>query len=188
MAEQVGKIPTGKKDLIAVVIVAFVGLMLGLNLFQLLDSDGGGDLVGKTAPEFSLPLLGEEENMNLMDYRGQVVVMDFWATWCPPCREQMPALEAVATDPELGEDVVLFSINTDEPSQERENLIERFLSEEELTLPTVMDTGTVRRLYGVTTIPTLVIIDREGVVTHRSAGLHQEPDLRRLISQAADSL
>lgn len=175
-----------KKDIVAVVIVAGIGLMLGLNLFFLLEDNSGGSMVGKMAPEFELPVFEQSDGLRLSDYRGQVVVMDFWATWCAPCREQMPALEAVARDSSGESEVMVFSINTDDDTEQREEQVGAFLQDEELTFPTLMDSGDVRALYRVNRIPTMVVIDPAGEVTYRGEGLHGEEEIRGMIEEARD--
>lgn len=168
----------GGKDMLVLFVVGFVALLLGLNLFFLLDSGGAHKMVGQEAPLFELPVHGEGKPFSLADGRGKVVVLDFWATWCPPCLEQMPALEAISEDPELADDVMILSINTDEESDERLMLIDEFLYREDLSVRTLLDKGEVQSLYQVAAIPALVIIDREGKVAYRSEGLHNEELLR----------
>ena len=176
-----------RRDVLSVAIISIIAVMLGVNLFMLFDDGGGASLDGETAPAFELPVFDSEETMALENYRGQVVVMDFWATWCPPCREQMPALEEVATDPELADEVAVFSINTDVETDERAGLVETFLSEEELTLPTLLDDGSVQRAYEASTIPTLVVVAPDGRVTYVSEGVHGASRLRELIVEAGAS-
>lgn len=184
MTNQAPQTPSRRKDILAVIIVAFIGLMLGLNLYFFFADDPVGVRSGVEAPLFELPVFGEEgQMMALENYRGQVVVMDFWAEWCKPCEEQMPALEQVATDPEMASDVVVFSINTDQETERRGEAVANFLERLELTLPTLMDDGNVRRLYDVRVIPTLVIVDRQGAIHHISYGLHDEARLRSLLGE-----
>lgn len=168
-----------KREILVVSVIAGLALMLGLNLFLLFDDS---DILRRNqdAPDFELPIFESEEILALSDLRGQIVLVDFWATWCAPCRVQMPALEAVA---EPGA-VAILSVNTDEENPERSELIRTFFEEEGLTIPTVLDDGRARRLYQVGQIPTLVVIDREGRIRHRSAGVHDEDSLRRLIERA----
>ena len=168
-----------RREVVATVVVGLIGLMLGLNLFLFFDEDNTFNR-SAPAPDFELPLFGTEETQSLSDHRGEVVLMDFWATWCAPCREQMPALEAVARDA----GVVVLSINTDEEDDRRLGLIEAFLKEEGLSIATLLDDGSVRSLYRVGRIPTLVVVDREGMISHTSAGVHGEDRLRELIEAA----
>lgn len=167
------------KDKLVVIVVGCMALLLGLNLFFLLDGGRAHKMVGKEAPLFELPVHGESRPFSLADGRGKVVVLDFWATWCPPCLEQMPALEAIANDPELAEEVMILSVNTDEETEDRLMKIDEFLYREDLSLRTLLDRGEVQSLYGVAAIPALVIIDRQGVVAYRSDGLHNEELLRQ---------
>ncbi len=172
------------RDILAVAIIAITALVLGANLFMLIDDGATGSLEGDVAPSFELEVLGSDKMMSVEKYRGQVIVIDFWATWCPPCREQMPVLEKVATDPELDGEVVVLSVNTDPETDDRRQRVEAFLREEELTLPTVIDTGEMRAAYRVTTIPTLVVVTPSGEISHVSEGLHDEETLRNLIARA----
>ncbi len=177
--------PSTSRDVLTVAIVAIIALMLGINLFMFIDDGGEEPLVDGQAPAFELPVFDTDETARLEDYRGQVVVLDFWATWCPPCREQMPALEEIATDPEFDGDLEVFSVNTDPQTDDRLERIEEFLAEENLTLPTLIDNGRVQGAYRAGTIPTLVVIDPDGEVTYRAAGLHDAPSLRELIRTAS---
>ncbi len=170
------------RDVMTVAIVSIVALMLGLNLFLFFD-DGEG-VEGEEAPNFVLPVLDSEESKELAQYRGQVVLMDFWATWCPPCYDQVPALDEVARDPQFKDRVEIFSINVDPPAEEREELIRSFMDEVEATLPPLIDDGEVQRLYGATTIPTLVVVDPTGRVVHVSQGVHDAQRLGELIGEA----
>lgn len=176
-----------RRDVLVVAIVAIIAVMLGANLFMLIDDGAGRALEGAEAPGFELPVFGTDEQRALREYRGQVVVIDFWATWCPPCRDQMPALEKLANDPALADEVAVLSINTDPDTDDRADQIQQFLDEEELTLPTLVDTGAARSAYRVATIPTLVVVDPAGTVVHVSEGVHDEDTLRALVAEASSN-
>lgn len=174
-----------KRDIVTVVIAATIALVLGVNLFMLIDDGGEPELHGEQAPDFELPVMEQEgETVALSELRGQVVLMDFWATWCPPCRDQMPELEAIADDQELAGEVAVLSINTDPRTDERHDKIEQFLEEEDLELPTLLDDGTVQAAYRAATIPMLVVIDPQGEVVYSGGGVHEVPRLRELIDKA----
>ena len=175
-----------RRDVLTVTIIAITALVLGANLFMLFDDSPPGQVQGQTAPDFELPLFDSDEMVSVEKYRGQVIVIDFWATWCPPCREQMPILERIANDRELADEVVVLSVNTDPKTDDRGELVEAFLRDEEVSLATLMDTGQARRAYRITTIPTLVVVGPSGRVTHVSEGLHDEATIRRLIAEAGD--
>jgi thiol-disulfide isomerase/thioredoxin len=116
------------------------------------------------APTFSAATL-DGAPVTLDGFRGRVVVLDFWATWCPPCRETMPSLEHVHRKwKERGVTVLL--VNAGEPADEiRPWLGRRF------TAPIVLDKGnTIRQLYGVDSLPKLYIVDQAGRLAYAHTG------------------
>jgi peroxiredoxin/outer membrane lipoprotein-sorting protein len=114
--------------------------------------------VGKPAPDFKLQDLAGG-SVALKDLRGQVVVLDFWATWCGPCRIDMPRIEALHK--ELREKGLrVFGVNGEEAQIAR-----AYLDRNGYTFPTLSDPGmTVSKLYEVNALPTAVVIDKEGKV------------------------
>lgn len=141
---------------------------------------------GQQAPELSLFDVNSGENVRLQALRGKVVVLDFWATWCPPCREQMPAVEALSRDASLQDSVAVLSINTDKPAPDRQANVRAFMRMNKYRMKTVLDDGSASHAYSVDTIPTLVILGPDGLVHHIDSGVHTEQQLRSLI-QAASS-
>ena len=116
-------------------------------------------LVGKPAPAVELPTL-DGGKFNLAEQKGKIVVLDFWATWCPPCVEGLPKLAAM-TAKHKDDGVVFFPINL----QEEPDTIKAFLAEKGLTLPIVLDAdGKAVKSYKVEPVPQTVFIDRDGVV------------------------
>lgn len=135
------------------------------------------------APDFVLPVIhgGEPGNrLKLSDLAGTVVVLDFWASWCAPCREQMPILDRVSK--EFADQKVMFvGVNTD--SQVAPAL--EFLRKQPVSYVSVFDeTGQVSRAFGVSNLPTLVVIDAEGRITHNEARLIGERSVRELVQAA----
>ena len=98
--------------------------------------------------------------VRLSDFRGRVVLVNFWATWCAPCREEMPALETLAKD--LGPlGLTVVAVN----HKEGKSVIETFLREAKLTIPVVMDKdGRVAERYQVYALPATFIVNRQGKV------------------------
>lgn len=142
---------------------------------------GAEDLEGAQAPDFSLELL-DGSTMTLSDYEGGGVVLDFWATWCPPCVRAMPILQTVMND-YADQGVAVYAINLRETTEQ----VEQFLSNHGLDLPVAMDRdGAVAGQYLIRAVPTTVIVDRDGVVAevHVGAGPAYEDELR----EALDSL
>lgn len=140
---------------------------------------------GQQAPELSLFDVDSGENVRLDGLRGKVVVLDFWATWCPPCRKQMPAVEALSRDASLGDKVAVLSINTDKPAPDRQANVRAFMKMNKYQMKTVLDDGSASRAYNVDSIPTLVILGPDGRVHHIDSGVHSEQKLRSLIQDAS---
>ena len=120
-----------------------------------------------TAPDFALRSL-ERGNQRLSEYRGDVVVLSFWASWCGDCRRALPELnDLYARHRDAG--LVMLGINLDRDA-ERAREFARVL---ELDFPVLMDAdGVVSRLYAVEQVPRIVVIDRDGVMRH----VHDSPD------------
>jgi len=116
---------------------------------------------GFSAPDFSVDLLNGGQ-ITLSGLRGQPVVLNVWATWCPPCRQEMPALEKVYNDfKEQG--LVLIGMNL--TSQDSEKTVAAFVQEFGLSFPIALDRdGTVQKKYKISGYPTTFFIDREGTI------------------------
>ncbi len=122
--------------------------------------------VGDMAPDFTLLDL-DGNAVTLSELRGRPVILNFWATWCPPCRLEMPELEetqrAYADD-----DVVLLTVNQDESAEQ----VRDFFDELGLTLPAVLDPdGDVGNAYGAFYLPSTVFIDSDGIMTAFHRGI-----------------
>jgi thiol-disulfide isomerase/thioredoxin len=141
--------------------------------------------VGGAAPAFTLGAVGSDEQVSLEQFRGKVVLIDFWATWCPPCRKQMPEVQKLADDDELDETLQILSVNTDDGGNDRQQRVSTYLDDNGYSFTTLIDDGRVASSYGVTHLPTLVVIDPHGELAHVESGVHSEADLRAYIEEAA---
>ena len=150
----------------AVVVVAFLALMAwGILNNESVTSRSGILRVGKPAPDFILPLFGGGE-LALSEYRGRPVVINFWASWCPPCRQEAVALEAAWRA--HGDAGVQF-IGVD--LQDRESDARAYISEFDVTYPNGTDTGgKISVDYGVIGLPVTFFVSKEGVVERRWVG------------------
>lgn len=117
------------------------------------------------APDFTLRTMGGP-NLRLQEQRGQVVLVNFWATWCGPCRQEMPQLNKLY-DKYRAAGFVLLGINVDDNSQRASDVAHKL----GLRFPVLLDSDkTVSRLYDLSTMPTTVLIDRDGQVRHVHSG------------------
>lgn len=115
---------------------------------------------GELAPGFRLPRADGRGEMALGSLRGQVVLVDFWATWCGPCRETMPAIDRLyRKHHDAGFEV--FSVNVDATADARQAAL-GFAARHRLPFPVVIDDGRASALYKVESIPLMVLLDRQG--------------------------
>ena len=119
------------------------------------------DLTGQTAPDFALKS-ATGENLRLSEYRGDVVMINFWATWCGPCRQEMPLLDDLyGRYQRVG--FSLLGVNIDDDSRRAMQMVEEL----GVTFPVLFDDRKeVSRLYQVEAMPVTVIVDRTGTVRH----------------------
>jgi len=137
--------------------------------------------VGKSAPNFAF-VWADGRGADLVSLRGRPVVINFWATWCAPCRAEMPEFVALhQTNPDLtNPDLVVLEINT----QESLDIIRPFAQEFGMTMPVLVDeVGVVRSLYGVRNMPTTLFVDAAGVIHARWAGLLTGERLDEFVAQ-----
>ncbi|HVY29731.1 MAG TPA: TlpA disulfide reductase family protein [Polyangiaceae bacterium] len=116
-------------------------------------------LVGAPAPAFELREVSGGGDQSLEAYAGKVVIVDFWATWCKPCKESFPAYQKLVT--QMGGDLVVVGVSQDDDSKG----IAAFLSETGAKFPVVWDDGkAVAKSYDPPSMPTAFVIDKSGIV------------------------
>ena len=134
-------------------------------MFATFSAKAQSALVGAPAPDFALRSLARE-NVRLSEHLGEVVLINFWATWCGPCRQEMPLLDALYAKYQRA-GFILIGINIDE---DREHAIE-MAQTLKVSYPILFDERKdVSRSYRLGTMPLTVIIDREGIVRYVSEG------------------
>ena len=167
--------------------LGILGLVLGLlAAFALLPRVFHHEL--GQAPDFSLQVVangsalpGDQSTVHLSELRGNAVLLDFWATWCGPCRAEAPIVDRVARR-WRDKGVVVVGVNEDTEDQGDPKA---FALEEGLSYPIVRDlTGAAMRKFDADSLPTLVVVSRTGKVTAVRAGITEDAELERLIRQA----
>jgi peroxiredoxin len=132
------------------------------------------------APDFALTT-SDGASLRLSDLRGKVVLLNFWATWCPPCKAEMPDLDALHREYGPAHDFVVLGVDMEETATE----VQDFASRSHITFPLLLDEEGVvsAQLYAVRSLPTSMIIDREGRIRDAWIGqIAKEAMLARLES------
>jgi peroxiredoxin len=135
------------------------------------------------APEFTFTSL-QGSAMRLSELRGKVVIVEFWATWCPPCKEAIPELNKVS-EKFRDRSVQLLGISVDKGG-DAPSRVSAFVKEHAVVYPVMVDNGSVNVAYGVSGIPVMFIIDKEGKVVKRHMGFF--PGLAETLSKEVEEL
>ena len=134
---------------------------------------------GVEAPDFTLAMPDGKQNLSLGSLRGKVVLLNFWATWCPPCREEMPSMERLHQEfRDQGLAVAAVDL------QESPKQVARFMKDFRLSFPAVLDAdGKVAARYQVRALPATFLVDRAGRVVAQALGARNwaSPESKALI-------
>lgn len=161
-----------RRRILIFVVVSLINLgLLVLLLTQLLTpapASRTDPLVGKTAPDFSLAVLRPyhgQNRLSLANFKGRPVVLNFWASWCAPCKEEAPLLER-SWQQAQGKDVVFLGVDFQDSSTNGEHFLENY----DITYPIVQDTtGSLVGTYNLIGLPETVFISRNGTVVSKVA-------------------
>jgi peroxiredoxin len=126
---------------------------------------------GESAPLFEATALNGD-SVRLQDFAGKVILLNVWATWCPPCRQEMPALERLY-EQLGGRGLNVVAVSVDESAQPNgtRGIVEQFVKRHGLRFPVLLDPrGHVEDLYGVDALPTTFLIDRDGRIRKKVVG------------------
>jgi peroxiredoxin len=147
--------------LIALLVVAGVSVYIYSNL-----PSTTAVVAGDVAPDFQLEDT-KGNQISLADLRGKVILVNFWATWCPPCIEEMPSMERLH-EAMAGDDFVMLAINTE---QNGRTVVPEFLKKTPYTFPILYDDkGVVQQLYSVYKFPESFIVGKDGTVVEKIIG------------------
>lgn len=174
-----GRLETGRR-------VALVALALAVTLAGWGQAAEPRAVPGHAAPDFTAPDV-QGRPVRLADFRGKrVVLLNFWATWCVPCRLEMPTIEQAYGDYKArGLAILAVSIDVGHLPVVAAN-VAQFMEELKLTFPALLDPEMeVARRYGVFGIPTTFLIDREGIIRAREPGFRDwtTPDSRKKLEE-----
>ena len=163
-------------------LVVVVGL-LGLLVWKIVNQDQKQARLNQPAPSFTLPRLHGDGNLSLASLKGKAVVLNFWASWCAPCRDEVPALEQ-AWDRYRRHGVVVLGVDQQDVSSDAR----RFARKYGMTYPLVRDgPGHVVAKYGLTGVPETFFIGRDGKLVKHTAGRVDEQELAEGIQTAMRS-
>lgn len=139
---------------------------------------------GRPASDFTLESLAGGKPVKLSEQKGKIVVLDFWATWCGPCRRWMPIVAKAQKD-YGARGVQVYAVNL----RETETKVREYLTKQNIEVPVLMDrSGSVGDDYKAASIPTTVVVGRDGRVVRVLVGLHDEADLKDVLIEAGLSL
>lgn len=170
--------PPHRTNIATLMFVAVAVGLLILLAFAFASPQGNRPQEGDPAPDFELTLL-DGSQVSLSNLRGQVVVLNFWASWCGPCRQEAPALQQVWEAYE-GRGVVMLGVSY----QDAEDASQQFIEQFGLTYANGIDVGgRISRAYGVTGVPETFLIDRQGRVAWSRLGEVTAERLTRQLEQ-----
>ena len=145
------------------ILVSLIFSLAGCTPQDSVTRGGKSALIERLAPDFTLRDL-KGNQVSLSDFRGQPVVLNFWATWCSPCRVEIPHLEALYTKyKDQGLVVIGMNVETD-------YMKVKHFAESRISYTVLLDGSTQSQGYDISGIPCTYYIDREGIVRHRSVG------------------
>lgn len=160
-------------------------ILLAFLIVALATGCGGGDAgaslkEGDAAPDFEAELAGGG-TFSLSEAAGKVTIINFWATWCPPCCEEMPAFERLYE--EYGDQLNIVAVDY----SESKDLVDDFIAENGYTFPIAYDEeGNVSNLYPSNGIPYTVIVDEQGIITKTFVGAANADEQYKLYKEAVE--
>ena len=131
------------------------------------ETEKPGLATGDVAPDFELTTLAGD-TVKLSDYRGKTVMLNFWASWCPPCRSEMPHMENYYNANKDSGEMEILAVNMTKTEKNKEKSAKEFVDEYKLTFPILLDKDSeVMKTYQIKVYPTSYIINAEGVITDK---------------------
>ncbi len=165
------------KDVLIAIIAFAVIVAIAVGVYYIYQSQKPEPVVeGDVAPDFTLPLLDGGED-SLSNHKGEVVLLNIWATWCGPCRQEMPYMQDFYESME-GKPFVILAASQDRKGEEE---VRPFVNEFGLTFPILLDQDKeVGDLYQTDKFPESYIIDKDGIIVKRVVGQLTNSDLKMI--------
>ena len=165
-----------KKVAAGLVLVLLIAIAMVQALEAKEDDQLPGLKTGGKAPDFSLQTL-DGEMVKLSDFEGKKVILNFWATWCKPCREEMPDLQSIYA--QRDDDVVILAVNMD-----AQNDVKGFIDSYSVTFPVLLDEeDEVADTYQIISLPTTYFIDEDGKIVQKHLGQITYEQLEEMIAK-----
>jgi len=159
----------GKTNMKKVVIIALLVVMAGYALWQAIGAKEAklGIEIGNKAPDFQMKTL-DGDTVTLSSLEGKKVLVNFWASWCGPCLDEMPEIEEIHQ--EYGDNVEILAVNMT-VTEKNVEAVEKFVEEHGLSFPILLDeSNKTNSTYEVLSLPTSYFIDTEGIIRHKYIG------------------
>ena len=160
---------TGGFTMQRILYLIVTGMLLTLSACNKFESDKRSPIAqeNSAAPEISVLAIADGSPLKLSELKGKVVLLNFWATWCPPCREEMPSMMKL-NKAMVGKPFQMVAVSVDEGGKPA---VESFFKESGFFLPTYLDQGgNAAKCYGLTGVPESFIINRQGVLIKKIIG------------------
>jgi peroxiredoxin len=132
-----------------------------------IETSGSGLMTGKKAPDFELQTI-DGKSMKLSDLKGKIVLVNFWATWCPPCKAEMPEMVRFYNE-HSSEKIEFLAVNLTDSDSVSD--VKKFAKEYKLSFPVLLDSaGTIGNTYKTVSIPTTFVVNAKGIITEKHIG------------------
>ncbi|RPF58049.1 thiol-disulfide oxidoreductase ResA [Abyssicoccus albus] len=171
------------RNMIRIIVLLIVFLMLAITLYLNFTKDKSNIEVGAQAPDFSLKST-DGETVKLSDYKGKPVILNFWGTWCEPCKEEMPDFEKTYENADGNFEILALHVKNS-PQQ-----VEQFINDlqTEISFPVILDNanGDVTKAYDIGPLPTTMVIDKEGKIEYIQQYMMTKDQLDQIVQSFED--
>lgn len=136
---------------------------------------------GSSVSDFELRDI-EGKTVRLSDYKGKTVVLNFWATWCPPCKKEMPDFDLLDKELKKTNDAVLLAVNMTDGKRDTKSKVESFIKNNNYGMRVLLDTeGKAAKLYDIRWLPTTVVVDGKGILRWQVFGETTKEDVLKAV-------